>query len=91
MDEGGTVAAAQSRERTFFANHEVYGAPRHRELLERSCGIAVLAQKLSALLVAATREAAPHLRQACRARLDQVESRVEIKFRAPHVDATLSP
>ena len=78
LDEGGTVAAAQSRERTFFANHEVYGAPRHRELLERSCGIAVLAQKLSALLVAATREAAPHLRQACRARLDQVESRVEI-------------
>mmetsp|Transcript_13040 Transcript_13040/g.34647 ORF Transcript_13040/g.34647 Transcript_13040/m.34647 type:complete len:786 (-) Transcript_13040:126-2483(-) len=75
LDEGGTVAAAQSRERTFFANHEVYGAPRHRELLERSCGIAVLAQKLSALLVAATREAAPHLRQACRARLDQVESR----------------
>ena len=49
LDEGGTVAAAQSRERTFFANHEVYGAPRHRELLERSCGIAVLAQKLSAL------------------------------------------
>ena len=30
LDEGGTVAAAQSRERTFFANHEVYGAPRHR-------------------------------------------------------------
>jgi len=75
LDEGGTVAAAQSRERTFFASHEVYGAPRHRELLERSCGIAVLAQKLSALLVAATREAAPHLRQACRARLDQVEAR----------------
>ena len=78
LDEGGTVAAAQSRERTFFANHEVYGAPRHRELLERSCGIAVLAQKLSALLVAATRAAAPHLRQACRARLDQVEAEAHV-------------
>jgi dynamin 1-like protein len=75
LDENGTVSAAHQREGSFFLNHAVYGAPRHRDLLEACCGIGVLAQKLSALLVAATREAAPHLRSACRQRLDAVEAR----------------